>query len=350
MGNKTIYSLGLAAAFAGCLFGSSAYAQQAIKIGGYFPPTFETTYQKFVIDGGFLKKYGYDGEFVGYSAGITAVQAATSGSVDISCESPATAIAAVEQGAQLRIVEMIDAETTFIVATTDDITKPEDLKGKNWGITRAGSISQTFAQLYMKHFGLGPDDANWIPLGGGSARALALAAKQVNATLLTISDWMKIETQPGIKQLGKLSDGVPPLPFSSCFVTADTIKNRPEMVQAFVNAAMDAARYAYTPEGKAAYIASFTENATQFTPEELEKIYDFYFNQNRFSVDPNGGMYPETLYNNMKVMVDAGTIKAQHPLSEVWDSSFMDAYIAEHGWFDYKTKQAGKVFGEIASQ
>src|SRR5262249_49777837 len=72
--------------------GSTTYAQERVKVGGYFPPTFETTYQKYLIDGGFLKKEGYDGEFVGFTAGSTAVQAAASGSVDVACETPVSPI------------------------------------------------------------------------------------------------------------------------------------------------------------------------------------------------------------------------------------------------------------------
>lgn len=348
---RLVSGIGVAALLLGACFAApAAQAQKLITIGGFFPPTFETTYQKFLIDGGFLGKYGYRGKFVGFSAGATTVQAAASGSVDVGCESPATPIAAMEQGGAFRVVEMIDAETTMVIATRAPFQKPGDLKGKNWGITMPGSITQTYAQLYIEHFGMHPDDVNWVALGGGPARSLALAAGQVDASLLPLSDWMKVASQPGVKLLGKLSDGVPPLPFSSCFVPPKTIEKRPEMVQAFVNAAMDAARFAYTPQGKAAYIRSFAENSSSFTPKELESLYDFYFVQNRFSVDPNGGMYPEALHNNMQLMVNAGTIKAVRPLEQVWDNRFVNNYIATNGWFDYQTKTSGKTFPEITKR
>jgi NitT/TauT family transport system substrate-binding protein len=344
--------LGIALA---CLIGvaaaSSTSAQERVKVGGYFPPTFETTYQKYLVDGGFLKKQGYDGEFVGFTAGSTAVQAAASGSVDVACETPVSPIVAMERGAQFRIIEMIDADTTYIIATRDDVKKPEELRGKQWAVTQIGAISQTYAQLWLQHYGVGPNEVNWIPIGGGSARARALIAKQVDASLLTISDWLKVKNAQGLKILGKLADAVPPLPFSSCFVTRATLEKRPKMVQGFVNAAMDAARHAHTREGKEAYINVFqAENPNAFNKEELEELYDFYFNKNVFAVDPNGGMYADVLRRNLQLMVDAKSIKALPPLDAIWDTRFMDEYLGKNGWFDYKTKQGGKFFREIIAQ
>src|SRR5262245_24684957 len=115
-----------------------ASAQQAaqIKFGGQFPPTFEYVYRHYALDGGFLGKQGLRAEFVGFSAGLTGIQALASGSVDFACEGVGSFLAAIQAGADLKIVFVPNANNSYVIATRASIEKPENLAGKKWASRR----------------------------------------------------------------------------------------------------------------------------------------------------------------------------------------------------------------------
>ena len=296
-----------------------------------------TVYRHFAVDGGFFAKQHIDASIVGFNAGLTTVQAVVSGSVVIGCESIVSVMAAVREGADLRILEMINADNSYVIVARGTTTAPLDLRGKRWGISQAGAISQTYSKLWLDHFGIG-DNIDWIPIGGQSARARALLAGQIDVTMLTIGDWIAIQKQPDVKLMGNLADVVPPLPFSSCFATGQTVRSKFALTQRVINALMDAVRFAHTPDGKVAYLAAYRRsNDTKLTDEQLGQFYDYFFERNPILVDPNGGMYPDVLNKNLAMMVDDKTLNAMPPLGQVWEPRFVQQYLGNNGWYDAKT-------------
>jgi ABC-type nitrate/sulfonate/bicarbonate transport system substrate-binding protein len=339
----------LVLAIASASLGSPAQAQSddKLKLGHQTPPTFETVYRHFAVDGGFFAKQHVDASIVGFNAGLTTVQAVVSGSVDIGCESIVSVMAAVREGADLRILEMINADNSYVIVARGTTTAPLDLRGKRWGISQAGAISQTYSKLWLDHFGIG-DNIDWIPIGGQSARARALLAGQIDVTMLTIGDWIAIQKQPDVKLMGNLADVVPPLPFSSCFATGQTVRSKFALTQRVINALMDAVRFAHTPDGKVAYLAAYRRsNDTKLTDGQLGQFYDYFFERNPILVDPNGGMYPDVLNKNLAMMVDDKTLNAMPPLGQVWEPRFVQQYLGNNGWYDAKTKTAGHYLRDL---
>ena len=324
----------------------AAQNKDQVKIGHQAPPTFETVYRNFALDAGMFAKQGIDAKIVGFTAGLTTVQAVASGSVDFGCESIVSVMAAMRQGADFRILEMINADNSYVIVASDKTSSPVDLRGKRWGVSQVGAISQTYSKLWTDHFGVG--NVEWIPIGGQSARGRALLAGQIDATLLTIGDWIRIQKQPGIKLMGNLADVVPPLPFSSCFATYKTVQDKPELTQRVMNGLLNAVRHARTPEGKAAYIASYKlQNETDLTSDQLDQFYDYFFNKNPVLVDPNGGMYPDVLYKNLEMMVADKTLDAMRPLDKVWEPKFVQQYLGENGWYDSQTRTGGHYLRDL---
>jgi NitT/TauT family transport system substrate-binding protein len=327
-----------------------AEAQSADKIrtGGQFPPIFEYVYRNFAIEGGFLAEQGIEAEFVGFTAGLTGTQALVGGSVDFACDGLSGTIAAIEQGAGSKVVVNVNADNTYVIVARDTIGGPGDIAGKTWAISQMGAISQTYAQLWLDHYGI--ESVEWVPIGGTGARARALIAGQVEATMLTIGEWLRVQNQPGIKFVEYLADVVPPLPLSLCSASAKVLAERPDIVQRYVNGVLNAVRFARTPEGYEKYVETarlYDEGAV--SPEEYAELVEVYLGPegNPFAVDPNGGMYPEVLVANMKSMVADGTMKEILPLSEVWDPSFVNNYIGENGWFNVSTGTGGHTLRDL---
>jgi NitT/TauT family transport system substrate-binding protein len=346
---RILFSASLALASAGAAATAVAQSRDKVALGHQAPPTFETIYRNLALDGGFFTKQGIDAKITGFTAGLTTVQAVASGSIDFGCESILSVLTAMRQGADFRILEMINADNSYVVVAHDKAATPADLRKKRWGISQAGNISQTFSMLWLNHYGV--SDVEWIPVGGQSARGRALVAGQIDATLMTFGDWTRIQKQPGIKMMGSIADVLPPVPFSSCFATRQTVQDKPDLAQRVINALMDAARYARTPEGKRAFLESYKkENEGNHSDQQLNQFYAYFFEQNPILVDPNGGMYPDVLYKNLQMMVADKTLPAMLPLDKVWEPKFVAQYLGVNGWYDTKAKTGGHYLRDLLNR
>jgi len=329
-----------------------AVAQQAVpfRIGMQLPAIFEYLYINYAIESGLLRNEAIDGKIIGFTAGLTATQAVAGGSLDAACDGFTSSVSAIARGSPAKTVYSVNADNTYVIVTRDTINKPEELRGKKWAITQMGAISQTYAALWLSKKGLPDGSVDWIPIGGTSARARAVIANQVDAALLTAGEWIRVQQQKGIHVLATLSDSVPPLPLEICVVTTKMINDRPDVVQGFVNAMLNAARSARTPEGKKAYIKIARQvDPSGYTDEQYEQLYDFYFGpkSNPLAMDPNGGLYPEIYVANMKSMVEEKTLDAMMPVAKLVDTRFVDQYLGNNGWYDVTTNKGGNFLRDL---
>jgi ABC-type nitrate/sulfonate/bicarbonate transport system substrate-binding protein len=341
-----------AAVVAGAVAISGAAAQQLapFRIGMQLPPLFEYLYIHYAVESGLLRNEGIDAKIVGFTAGLTATQAVAGGSLDAACDGFTSSVSAIARGSPVRTVHSVNADNSYVVITRDGINKPEDLRGKKWAITQMGAISQTYAALWLGKKGLPDGTVDWVPVGGAAARARAVIANQVDAALITAGEWVRVEQQKGIHKLATLSDSVPPLPLELCVATTKMINERPAVVQGFVNAMLNAARQARTPEGKAAYIKIARHaDPTGYSEEQYEKLYELYLGPkaNPLVIDPNGGLYPEMYVVNMKSMVEEKTLDAVLPFDKLVDARFVDQYIGNNGWYDVTTGKGGNYLRDL---
>lgn len=323
---------------------ASAQNLSTVKIGEQSPPIFEYIYINDAIQGGYFKKQGIDGKIVGFTAGITATQALAGGSIDVACDGFTGTVSAIAKGSPAKVIYAVNSDNTYVVVSRDNLSKPADLKGKKWAITQMGAISQTYAAMWLKSEGLPDGAVEWIPIGGTSARARALVADQVDVTLLTLGQWVRIRNQKGVHVLATLSDSLPPLPLELCAASTKLIKEHPDVVQRFVNGILDTVRAARTPAGRDEYIKIAKEvEPSSFTNQQYGQLYDYYFGEkgNPLAMDPNGGLYPEVYVNNMKSMVADKEIDAVLPLANLWDPRFVNQYLGDHGWYDVSIRKGG---------
>lgn len=191
---------------------------------------------------------------------------------------------------------------------------------------------------------------DWIPIGGTSARARAVIANQVDVTLLTVGEWVRIREQKGVRLLATISDTVPPLPLNLCAVSAKLVSEHPEVVQKLVNGILNAVRAARTPEGRKLYVKIAREiDPTGYTDKQYDELYDYYFGEkgNPLAIDPNGGLYPEIYVSNMKSMVADKSLDVALPLATLWDTRFVNQYLGEYGWYDVTTRKGSLTLRDL---
>jgi NitT/TauT family transport system substrate-binding protein len=138
------------------------------------------------IEKGFFKKAGIDitGVISGAGGGAS-VRAAMASSLGYGDVSPGGVIAAIEQGEDIKIVNLGSrslADNVVIAKLNSPINSIKDLKGKKFAISRPKSLGEMTAVLLFEQYGLKPNDVQRVALGGLSGALTALENGVVDAT------------------------------------------------------------------------------------------------------------------------------------------------------------------------
>jgi len=134
-------------------------------------------------DRGIFRKYGLDVDIVTIQAGTIAVQALLGGSIQFAGLGQAYLRGAV-RGADMVMVATYMDHFPYSIMVKPMITKPEQLKGTKFAISRFGSAAEFAARIGLQHLGIKPDkDLAFIQVGNENARFSALQAGTVDATI-----------------------------------------------------------------------------------------------------------------------------------------------------------------------
>jgi NitT/TauT family transport system substrate-binding protein len=138
------------------------------------------------IDKGFFKKAGVDitGVISGEGGG-TSVRAVIASSLGYGETSPAAAIAAINEGQDLKIVDIGSrslADNVIIVMPDSPIKSVQDLKGKKVAISNPKSLGEMTFVAAAEKVGVNPNDTQRIALGNLAGTLTALENHVVDAT------------------------------------------------------------------------------------------------------------------------------------------------------------------------
>jgi NitT/TauT family transport system substrate-binding protein len=214
------------------------------------------------LDKGFFKKAGVDvtGVISGEGGGAS-VRAVLASSLGYGETSPAGIIAAINEGQDIRIVDIGSrslADNVIIVMPNSPIKTMQDLKGKKFGISNPKSLGEMTAVLAAEKAGLKPDDIHRVALGNLSGALTALENNVVDATsipgilFLMRGGESKYRVIMGPKDL-------PLLPPAVGLATGDLMKKNPAKLRAILAARREAVQF----------INEHTADASKI----LEKVY-----------------------------------------------------------------------------
>jgi NitT/TauT family transport system substrate-binding protein len=214
------------------------------------------------IDKGFFKKAGIDitGVINGEGGG-TSVRALIASDLGYGETSPAAGIAAINEGQDIRIVDIGSrslADNVIIVMPNSPIKTVRDLKGKKFAISNPKSLGEMTAVVAAEKVGLNPSDIQRVALGNLSGALTALENNVVDATsipgilFLMRGGESKYRVIMGPKDL-------PLLPPAAGLATGDLMKNHPDKLRAILAARREAVKFIYEHTADASKI--------------LEKVY-----------------------------------------------------------------------------
>src|SRR5688572_3884496 len=137
-------------------------------------------------EGNFFEKHGLAVEAISIPGSSLALQAMLSGELPIIQLGGAASIQANLAGADTVIIATIVKKFLFWVYAIPGINRMEDLKGKVFGVTRFGTLSDLASRLALRAHGVEPDrDVTMVQTGGPAEGLSAMAAGKITAASLT---------------------------------------------------------------------------------------------------------------------------------------------------------------------
>jgi len=260
-----------------------------------------------------------------------ALRAVLAGAADAYIGSLPTMITAVQNTqAPIKLVAVNAQATDYVVVAKNDVKNLDDLAGKNVGVNTPGSAGDTIMKLAMDNEGFNVDAANYIVIGGTSARVAALQAGQIDATVAHLASAQAAIATGDFKSLLNCGPALGRYLQSGLMLSDAYIAKDPAVVQRAVNALIDAERWAATD--KDGYLELSSGLDTETSDDAKSKAYDDFVNIEFFGVD--GGLDEDGVDNWLETSVKAGDLPSDYPAKKEWlDDSFVKAYLDANGTF-----------------
>jgi ABC-type nitrate/sulfonate/bicarbonate transport system substrate-binding protein len=139
-------------------------------------------------DLGLMEKYGFNGDVVLVPGSVRQIQALQGGSIHFAQIDAATAINAINQGADLVLLSGSLNSFPYSFVAQKEIRKPQDLAGKKIGVLAVGGATETATILALKAWNVPRQSVTIFPAGDTVGRIAALSTRAIDATVLSYPD------------------------------------------------------------------------------------------------------------------------------------------------------------------
>lgn len=259
-----------------------------IKIAtGVTPPSIHNIYMHVAYERGMFKEAGINvTDLLQLRGGPLATQAISSGQVDVTASDPEGVLSAAVAGHPIRAVSAPAARLSYMVAVRKEIASVADLRGKPFAVSRPGAISQYLMFPLLETAKVPRDGLQWLSVGGGRDRMLALLADRVKGALLHIDYAMEAAADPNVKLMTSVAEVIPNYPFEVLILRNDLLEKNPAAATAITRAVIQACRYIV--RNKSGTVEVMMKYSPSSKPAVVERAYDELLRIRGFGV--NGDM------------------------------------------------------------
>src|SRR5688572_5207145 len=211
-------------------------------------------------EAGIYKKYGLDVRII-YVAGAQAITTLVSGDTQIVQGSGAAAALSRLSGSDLTVIGTTINVIPMSLVTTPDIATPQDLRGKTFGVSRFGSLTDLGLRKAVAEFGLDPNkDIKMIQTGGVPEILLFMQQGVIKGGLIS-SPTLEKAKELGYRELMNLSEVKFRYPGTALVTTDAFIRNRPQTLNRFLKATLEGIKYAKAnPDFTVRVLGKYTRN------------------------------------------------------------------------------------------
>lgn len=216
------------------------------------------------MDKGFFKDEGITVTGIITSAGGgTSLRNMLAGGVPYGEVNPGVLAAAIQQGADLRIISdnvLTVAEFVWAVRLDSPIKSLADIKGKKIGYTNPRSTSQALAQMVAQKAGLQPTDVEYVRTGGFGEGYAALGSGMIDIAPIPEPLWAQYKDK--LRAIATASDILPPLSNVVGVTTANMAAEKGDFIKAVIRARRKAVAFMVEKPDEAGDIVAKHYNLT----------------------------------------------------------------------------------------
>lgn len=226
---------------------------------------------------GFFKRTGLDVEPIYVSGGAANVAALLSGEAGFSQNAGPPVLGANLKGADIVFIAGMVNQLPYVLISSKDIRRAEELRGKKVGISRFGASSEMVARLALRKLGI--DDRTEVTLmqiGGVMERFASLQSGMIQATVAELPVPQKLK-EAGYHLLLDLTKAGVPYQHTGLTVRRKFIESRPDIVRRFVRAYVEGVHYFKThKKASADILAKYLRTADQNFLMETVEVFGEY--------------------------------------------------------------------------
>jgi ABC-type nitrate/sulfonate/bicarbonate transport system substrate-binding protein len=306
------------------LFGASRRANATEKLSlvvGTAPPDPACHYLYYAREKGFYRANGLEVDIKGMISATNATRAAISTEADIAWPDAVSSIVARDAGAKLRVISAFARRLDYLIVGTAGIDGMKQLEGKRFASATIGGGTFVIPRALCVKAGGDPRKIQFVALGNSAARAQALIAGTIDATIVTSSFLPALLSHGNLHVIANASTDLPDFIYTWEIVNELTLRNKRPALENFVVSLGQAVQWAEAnPEAAADLSASLLPDANR---DEIRAGILSYIQRKYWSRD--GFLPPEALGFTEAALLDAGQIKSQPAFDEFVAGDLMQA-------------------------
>ncbi|MBP6684064.1 MAG: ABC transporter substrate-binding protein [Leucobacter sp.] len=265
-----------------------------------------------------LKEKGWEVEFIEFDSPDVQTQALLRGDVNFAAMGPSTVMSANLAGADLKMVTN-DVRNDLQIVVSPDISECGDLDGKPVAYHSEGSTSTAHLKRWLAD--TCPDASpEFMVISGSANRATALIEGQIAGTVVRLEDWIPAikGNETKAKVLTSLSEDQSNLLAHTITTTTDTIENKPELVEAYLEALQ--AEFTALQEDPAAY----ADRAAEVLGMDAAELVDVYEQLVELGIFPSAvGIDMDEVAATLKFYQESGSIpEGELAVSDIADDRY----------------------------
>jgi NitT/TauT family transport system substrate-binding protein len=276
------------------------------------------------LEKGYFKQEGIDVTGIITSAGGgTSLRNMIAGGVPYGEVNPGVVIAAIQQGADLKIIAdnvLTVAEFVWAVKPDSPIRTIKDFKGRKIGYTNPRSTSQALAQMLITKAGLKLEEAEIVRTGGFGEGVAALETGMIDVAPIPEPLWSKFKTK--YRAVVSASDVLPPLDNVVGVTTANMAAEKGDFIRAVIRARRRAVEFMHQNPDEAGDIVAKHYN---LEPEVARSAVRNLTSSRTDGVPywGSGQVHLDGLKRMIELQRGLGTIKEDVDFDKVIDTRFL---------------------------
>ncbi|HEY2986198.1 MAG TPA: ABC transporter substrate-binding protein, partial [Candidatus Binatia bacterium] len=189
---------------------------------------------------GLFAKHGIESRLVLIRGAPTLVASLISGDIDLGYTGGAAVLGAAAQGVNLKILASISSRLTHTIIANPNIKKPEDLRGKKFGIQSIGGSTWMHTMLGLEYVGLDPkrDNLSLLVIGDSVLIGQALEVGRIDAAVLDGILIRRLKSK-GFSVIAELQPANIPMLNQGVVVTQAYLQKRSEIAEKILSALVE---------------------------------------------------------------------------------------------------------------